>query len=160
MENTIQAAKAEIYKRDILEKGMLEIIVNGNSMHPFLKNNDIVRLTAVKMEDIAIGDIVLTYNGMRMLCHRVFKIDKLSLQTKADALIWADLPVGKKDLIGKVVEKSSGKKIKRFDTNSARHYGFLISRFMVIGAFLYIPIRQLSKIIKQLSAGLSYRRQN
>lgn len=158
MENAIQAAQAEIYKRDIIEKGILEITVNGNSMYPFLKDNDIVRLIAAKIKDIAIGDIVLTYNGTRMLCHRVFKINKLSFQTKADALIWADSPVGEQDLIGKIVEKKIDKKIKRFDTNSARHFGFLVSRFMVIGAFLYIPIRQLNKTIKGLFACLSFQR--
>ncbi|MFH1062916.1 MAG: hypothetical protein V1747_08570 [Candidatus Omnitrophota bacterium] len=159
MENAIQAARAETYKRDILRKGNLQITVIGNSMYPFLKSRDIIQLVPCRVEQLAVGEIVLTYNGSRMLCHRVFKINKASFQTKADALIFPDLPVREQDLIGKVAEKKSGRKRIRLDTNSARRSGFLISRFMIIGAFLYIPIRLLRKIVRGLISFLSYQRQ-
>ncbi|MBU1044148.1 MAG: signal peptidase I [Candidatus Omnitrophica bacterium] len=159
MENTVQQAKAEIYKRDIAKKGKLQITVIGNSMYPFLKNKDIIFLNPAKLTDIYVGDIVLTYNGMRMLCHRVFKINKDSFQTKADALIGPDLIVCENDLIGKVVEKISPKNKRRVNVLPAKWSGFFISRVMIIGAFFYIPARLLRKIWRALISFLSFQRQ-
>lgn len=159
MENSIQAAKAAIYKHDILQKGSIQITVNGNSMFPFLKNNDRIILNKAGLDQISIGDIVLTDKGNRLLCHRVFKKNTNSLRTKADALIYSDELAQEKDLIGKVVVIRSGKKTIRLNTNFAKYSGFLISRVMVIGAFLYIPLRLLRKIGRTLASFLSYQRQ-
>ncbi len=158
MENAILAVKAEEYKRDIQQKGTLVITVIGNSMYPFLKSNDSIVLSAVSMVDICIGDIVLTYNGSRIICHRIFRINNQAIQTKADAFIFPDWPVCEKDLIGRVIAKKSSERMIRFDTAYARHFGFFISRLMIVGAFLYIPVRLLRKIGRILNSFLSYQR--
>jgi hypothetical protein len=159
MENAIQAAKAKEYWRDIAEKGSLEIKVIGNSMYPFLKSKDIMQLIPTRVAQLAVGEIILTYNGSRMLCHRVFKIKKNMVQTKADALIWPDLPVGEADLIGKVIARKNGNAKIRLDTFAAKRFGFLVSRIMIIGAFLYIPVRLLRSLGRVLFVFRSFQRQ-
>jgi len=150
MENAILAAKAALYKQDIGKNGIIQITVTGNSMFPFLENNDVIVLHSSNLDDIAIGDIVLTYNDSRILCHRVFKKNKTGFQTKADALIYPDPFAKEIDLIGKVIGKRKGSKIIGLNTYSARFIGLFISKLMIVGAFLYIPLRLLRKIIRFL----------
>ena len=154
MENAILAAKAALYRQDILKNGNIEVTVTGNSMYPFLKNKDIVVLSGISLNEIKIGDIILTYDGIRMLCHRVFRVNKKIVQTKADAFILPDLPICEKNLIGKVIIRKSGKKFIRMDTPFSMYRGFLISMIMVIGAFFYIPARFLRRILRSVSSFL------
>ncbi len=159
MENAIQAAKAELYRQDILKNGNIQITVMGNSMFPFLKNNDVIVLQGSSLESIDVGDIVLTYNKSRMLCHRVFKKNRTGFQTKADALIYPDPSAKEIDLVAKVVGRKNGKKIVKLNTYSARLIGFFISRLMIVGAFFYIPLRLLRKIIRLLFSFLPFQKQ-
>jgi signal peptidase I len=146
MEDHIQATQARVYRRDIAQKGSVRIRMSGNSMYPFLKNNDFVLVQKLNFENIKIGDIVLTCDNDRILCHRVFAIKNNRFQTKADAFTKPDNFVSDQMLIGKVTQIKSKEKIIDLNTGFSYVSGFLISKLMIVGAYFYIPLRFLRKL--------------
>jgi len=60
--------------RDVLDRGQdLEIKVGGSSMWPFIRDGETLVLHKTSIRDIARGDVIATYAGRRLLCHRVFR---------------------------------------------------------------------------------------
>jgi len=139
--------KAEYFKKVLKERGSLKVKVNGNSMWPFLKNGDIAIVKYVDFKEVHPGDIVFTYVGSNILCHRVFDKRGDSIVTKADTFIGFDPPVRKDDLIGKVTAKEKKGKVYRLNKLFSYRIGFLISRISLALSFCYLPLRFIKRLI-------------
>jgi signal peptidase I len=88
----------------------------GNSMKPFIKNNDLIFVKKCRLNELVAGDIITyeliekeqrTTNSRNLFCHRVLRMSKssrCSVLTKGDAQdsgVWFD--IGKDiELLGRV----------------------------------------------------------
>jgi len=83
---------------------MKEMTLNGNSMWPFILNEDSF-FFETSFKTITLGDIVLfmDVDSKEMICHRVIKKQEIYLITKGDFSFLTDEPVLVKSIIGKVV---------------------------------------------------------
>ena len=81
-------------------------VVEGNSMEPLLQTGDVV--IVVKSSKIDVGDVIVyrKYDGV-LIIHRVIKFINLNgrtfIVTKGDNNLFADPPISKYQVIGKVL---------------------------------------------------------
>lgn len=101
---------------EILGKGNnLRFRALGGSMHPFIKNGEVVEVKPVKSLGIKVGEVVF-YRSSRggMVAHRVIRKKaekgKVILETKGDAVPNSDWWVYPEQILGKVVaiERNGG----------------------------------------------------
>jgi len=95
---------------DILnDKINLRVKVTGRSMKPFLYGGEILTIKKVPYVSLRKGDLIFfkDRNGSPVL-HRIIKKGTNSVQTKGDALMAFDEPIGTNEVLGKVciVEKT------------------------------------------------------
>ena len=91
--------------REALETfGVLRIRVNGWSMLPSIWPGDMLVISPLSDVEISSGDIVLLKREGRFFVHRVISSQGqgATVQTRGDAMLQADPPVGSRDLLGKV----------------------------------------------------------
>ncbi|MFH1459657.1 MAG: nucleotidyltransferase family protein [Candidatus Omnitrophota bacterium] len=146
-EKLVLENKINIYNEQLEKNKKLEIKMIGNSMLPFLKNGQVVLIKPAQITDVKTGDIVLTCFENRLLCHRVFKKNKYSFRTKADAFLKLDPIMTKANLMGKVVAYKFGENYIRVDKNFSRLLGIIISRFSLFMAYFYPVLRFIKRMI-------------
>lgn len=80
--------------------------VGSGSMNPYLKINDII---VVKSQDEYQINDVITYKikDNELITHRIVDINNNKVVTKGDANNIVDKPIKKKNIIGKVVSKTT-----------------------------------------------------
>jgi hypothetical protein len=137
--------KVEFFKEMFKQGENIWVKIIGHSMWPFLKDKQVVMVSAVDIEKISIGDIVLGYIAGNVVCHRVFRRKFGLIQTKADALPKLDPLIGEDELIGKVVAKEVKGRILRIDGRLSHCCGFIISQLTLITARCYPALRLLKK---------------
>lgn len=95
------------------EERPIFIKASGASMHPFIKDKDVLKIVPVRQEDIRIGDLVAVdkrYGSKGWFCvHRVVRIistkSEILYQTKGDSNTrLCDEPVDFKRIAGRVSE--------------------------------------------------------
>jgi Peptidase S24-like len=93
---------------DALTSGtMVRFRAEGDSMHPTIRDGEVVTVVAVSADEVVRGDILLCRHGPRVLAHRVVRIatngaERL-FQLKGDAKIECDAPVAALGIVGAVV---------------------------------------------------------
>jgi signal peptidase I len=96
--------------RQILNEGLwLRFRVSGSSMHPTIRDGDLITVKPVSPADVRVGDIVLCRYGSRALVHRVVAVKGadsavMEFVLKGDSSSSCDKPVPATDLMGKVVD--------------------------------------------------------
>jgi len=104
---------------EILSKGNnLRFRALGGSMHPFIKNGEVIEVKPASSLEIKVGDIVF-YRANRggMVAHRAIrkKIEKnkVILETKGDSVPRSDWWVYPEQILGKVVAiERNGKRVE------------------------------------------------
>lgn len=103
---------------EILNKGNnLRFQAKGLSMHPFIKNGEVIEIKPISSSEIEIGDIVFyrsSWGGM--VAHRVIrkqqKAEKVILLTKGDSVPVSDEEIYPEQVLGKVIAiERNGSKI-------------------------------------------------
>jgi L-amino acid N-acyltransferase YncA len=97
-------------KLDLLRKALMvapmTLDLTGLSMFPSIRAGDRCRVTAVDVETLRVGDIVLATRESRLFAHRVVEIRPGPPKTwiiKGDTLLWADPPVRAEDVLGQII---------------------------------------------------------
>lgn len=99
--------KLKLIKRQIEIKGELVIAIDGESMFPFIKNGDFVRIK--RLSTISIGQIVLFYTNdifgnAKFVLHRIVKTDCRKIWTKGDNSDKIDEYIYVENILGEFVE--------------------------------------------------------
>lgn len=100
---------------ELLDRGeSVTFGVNGTSMHPTIKNGDVIRVARVAPDDIALGDVLAFKRRSDLVVHRAAALVRdqdgmLSrVLTSGDGLWMADGYCEVDDILGVVVEVRSG----------------------------------------------------
>jgi signal peptidase I len=88
--------------------GILKVRANGVSMLPTLWPGDVLTVQSVRPEQVEPGEIVLYMRQDRFFIHRIVSrdltCDKALLVTRGDCVFEDDPPVGRSELLGRIVE--------------------------------------------------------
>lgn len=93
---------------DLLSRGLTcEIRMRGRSMHPAIRDGDLVMLRPLDDQDLRPGDILLCASPEgRLFCHRLVRVIKQGgqrwVQTWGDAVPWPDRPIPLANVLGRV----------------------------------------------------------
>ncbi|MBN3040339.1 MAG: S24/S26 family peptidase [Candidatus Omnitrophica bacterium] len=139
------------FKKILIKGQNLTLRVKGNSMWPFLKDNQIISVARTDFDNIKRGDILLCYCQERIFCHRLFLKKASSFITKGDAMFGFDPEFDKDQLLGKVVKKESKGIEFSLDTAASRSLGIFIGWSTLLVSPLF-PVcrffrRQLLKLL-------------
>jgi signal peptidase I len=94
--------KCELAAEVLRSSGRLRIQVTGWSMLPAIWPGDILVLESASPAEITEGDIVLFRRDRRLFAHRVVRRGEDQVQTRGDAMKYADAPIGKDELLGRL----------------------------------------------------------
>ena len=96
----------------------------GTSMHPAIRDGETIAVEPVDVADVVRGDILLYRSRERLLAHRVEAVAERrgvrTLQTRGDAMLGLDAPVGAAEVIGRVTAVVRGSRAVRLDGRAAR----------------------------------------
>ncbi len=110
---------------DLLGSGQaVRFLVRGKSMHPEVRDGEMVTVVAVRPEDVEVGDIILYRLREGALAHRVIGKEERAgrpvLILRGDASASPDAPVEPSQVSGKVVSVEREGRRVRLDTRAAR----------------------------------------
>lgn len=93
---------------EIFDRGYyLRARVQGNSMHPVIRDGDVVLVKPAKMSEIKLGDVVCYRSGNIIIAHRFIQKrrenGKIALLIKGDSNLSFDKKVHREQVLGKVV---------------------------------------------------------
>ncbi len=106
--NTDQAGFLEL-SQELLDRGaLLRFQAHGSSMHPFIKNGDIIIVEPKNGHSVSTGDIIFYRRpDGSPTAHRLVKVsgrkESISLITKGDAMKYIDPPVTDTQVMGRVI---------------------------------------------------------
>jgi len=103
-----EAQLSTIEADPLTDSPLLTVEVTGTSMFPILLSNDKVLVKRSPLEDLNIGDIIVSLDqSNKYVAHRIVSIDTSStpaqITTKGDVHFDPDLPVGIDRVLGRVV---------------------------------------------------------
>ena len=121
----------------------------GNSMFPYLLENEVVKVIPFYKEEAKKGDIIVFKNSDGFVAHRLIDIDRKKniYITKGDFCIKKDQPLVQQDIIGKI--SVVYRKDKEIDLN--RYSMRIVNLFLArITGFLpfFVKVLRKSGIVK------------
>src|SRR4030067_3849623 len=138
---------------EILKKGhLLRFQARGNSMHPFIKDKDIIKIKPVEPLKLKAGDVIFYLSGSkRLIAHRLIKKtkgkeDELLFVTKGDSTHGFDEAIPSSSVLGKVVAVERDEKEISMETRVAGFKNFLLSKTSPFSFILYPLGRRVKKI--------------
>jgi signal peptidase I len=84
------------------------LVVNGESMIPFLKPGDKVLAESCAFSQLKKGDIILFSLEDTFFTHRIIRMKEDALQTKGDHILIADPWIKTRQIAGKIVRVDKG----------------------------------------------------
>jgi hypothetical protein len=135
----------------------LRLGVRGWSMYPFLKDRDVVDVSSVDVNEIAIGDVVAFRSGDRMLAHRVVGVisneRSVCLRVRGDSFRQEDPPVAEVDLLGRVEviyrDRRTGQRVIRLNRSFAGVWG----RWVAQSRFVHRCVRWGARGMRRIGNG-------
>lgn len=96
------------------------IRIYGSSMRPLFRPGDEVCFRAMPGEESRLGDVILYQRGHQMVMHRLLKVNhddhgRPLYYLKGDALEVGDRPVRGERILGKVVARKRGSRIRSLE---------------------------------------------
>jgi hypothetical protein len=82
--------------------GRVQLIAFGYSMLPGLWPGDKLTIETRPFEQVRCGDVVLYSRLGRLFIHRVLRVEENQIVTRGDAMLSADVPLGRGELMGVV----------------------------------------------------------
>jgi hypothetical protein len=117
---TVPRRRADLARLALERTGRVRFRARGGSMHPSLRDGDVVSVARTSPDDIGIGDVVCyAPEPGRLTLHRVVGRDAACLVTKGDALGWVErVPVGR--VLGKVTAVERRSRLARLGARFVR----------------------------------------
>jgi signal peptidase I len=79
----------------------------GTSMHPTIRDGEVITIAPVSADEIVRGDVVLCRHDQRLLAHRLVAITRRGVERhfhcRGDAKAGCDAPVGADAVVGRVI---------------------------------------------------------
>ncbi|MEJ5359476.1 MAG: hypothetical protein WHT06_12475 [Desulfobacterales bacterium] len=104
---------AELVEEALKSGRRVRFRASGASMRPAIRGGDLITVAPVPIEDLAVGDIVLSRVGPKLTAHRIVAIERLPSSgggppsprflLRGDAAAVDDLPLPAERVIGRVV---------------------------------------------------------
>ena len=154
LQSNVELQKEDLLQlsSDILDRGScVRFIARGYSMHPFIKDGEVIIVKPVKIFEIMRGDVIFYHASQEMVAHRVIKKcrenDKIVLVTKGDSNFNFDSPFGEKNVMGKVIaiEKPNGTIM--LDCKTWRIVNYMIARHSLLSLLIYRRICFLKRVV-------------
>lgn len=138
---------------EILKKGhVLRFQARGTSMHPFIKDWDIIKIKPIEPEKLKVGDVIFyTLETKGFIAHRLIKKrmgkgGEFSFLTKGDFCQEFDAAISPSQVLGKVISiERKGKEIS-MESGFARLKNFLLSKASPFMFILYPIGKRVKKI--------------
>lgn len=131
---------------EIIHRGCcLRFMAKGHSMHPFIKDGEVVIVKPIGIFEIKKGDVILYHTSLNMIAHRVIKRkrenNKIMLVTKGDSNLNFDTLVQENNILGKIIaiEKPNG--TINLDCNK-----WYICNYMIAIISIYKDVLLLKKV--------------
>ena len=144
-----------------LKKGQrVRITGNGNSMLPFIHNNDVVELEMIRTLPVK-GDIVLVQcSEKKYIIHRIAKIKKEKVFLRGDAQLVCEGPFTFENILGKVTKSFHNGQIRTHHQGMWHFAGLIWIHTYKIVRFtkfvIWFPRKCASKIFR-LIMGTNFR---
>lgn len=92
----------------------------GWSMHPTIRNGELITVTPLGLTPIRVGDVVLYRRGRATIAHRVIRLQPgagrpVGYLLRGDAASCCDRPVELAQVLGRVLAVERGRRTKRLD---------------------------------------------
>lgn len=134
---------------DILQKCQrLRFKVRGGSMRPFIKDEDIVEVQKVPLDNLTRGDVVLCrliYG--RLVVHRVIRANQEHIWIQGDALLYPDGSIPRANVLGRIVALTRNG--KHFDLSDSK------TTLLVSGWLALAPARRfLTRLLLRFRRGI------
>jgi signal peptidase I len=149
---------------DILSKGdKLRFRARGASMHPFIRDGDIIEVKPTEASAIRLGDVIF-YRSSRglLLAHRVIKVSvqhgQEALVTKGDSASSLDQLVYPEQVLGRVVAiKRRDRKI-RLDRGVYHRINVVWAMLSPLSPWFYPVLRKAKRGVRKM-ADITLKRQ-
>ncbi|HZO87610.1 MAG TPA: S24/S26 family peptidase [Chthonomonadaceae bacterium] len=138
-------------------RGRTVVRVQGRSMYPTLRNGTRVEVQPVAYDELAVGDLVVFYDGRGIVCHRLIRKAHRLCYLKGDTNLWADPPVVWSQVLGRVTRLIDPQfRIRSLDTPRQRCLAALLARFSYPYALYFHLLRLLGRC-RWWSRGIEWR---
>ncbi len=122
--------------------GVLRFQAYGGSMHPFVRNGDIVEVEPIIPGQVRAGDIILFKDGPQsMLAHRVIRRMKnekgLCFITKGDSASNADSPVAPERVLGRLRRIERNSRVMNLTAQGRRKLAVFFAAISFFSYFFY-----------------------
>ncbi len=121
--------------QELLDRGaLLRFRAHGRSMHPFIKNGNILIVEPLNGTSASIGDVVFYRRSDGSLtAHRLIKVnhhkESTVLITRGDSHKYYDLPVPSEQVMGRIIRIELQERQLQLNGWLGRPFGFLIALF-------------------------------
>jgi len=121
--------------QELLDRGaLLRFRAHGRSMHPFIKNGNILIVEPLNGTSASIGDVIFYRRAEGSLtAHRLIKKNRnkdiMVLITKGDPLSYFDPPIPVEQVMGRVISIELQERQLQLNGWLGRPFGFLIALF-------------------------------
>lgn len=134
--------------KERVEQGeTVNIKIEGNSMFPFLKQNDTISVRKVEFQDLRKGEIIVYKAGKHLHAHRYIRLTSSNkLVTKGDNNSHFDsLLVSAEQLIGKVVLIKKDKEVMTLEVVSRKIINYFLGSVFILDKYIGLFFRFLNE---------------
>ena len=136
--------------KELIETGnSVRFRVRGESMHPFLRNNDLVEVTGVHVSRIRVGDVIFFKNiSGKAVIHRVVVVNRNKdiLLLKGDHNHYLDAPVKREQILGRVIAVKTKNRTIRLDTTFSHFKNFFLAKLLLMGRWFLPFLKKTKKV--------------
>ena len=145
----------EEFLRAVLAKGAsFRFEARGLSMHPFIKDKEVITISPVHRGRLYCGDVVAFCHPEtgRLTVHRIVKKNAQDFLLRGDNCPEADGLIPAASLLGRVTEVRGKNRIRRLGLGPERFFLALLSRYSLLQPILYLIHRVLRPFLRRNSA--------
>ncbi len=125
----------------------LRFQARGGSMHPFIRDGDVIEVEPVEASQIGLGDVIFCrVPGDRLVAHRVIRVSgedgQVALMTRGDSAARFDQIVYAEQVLGRVVAIERRGKRTKPDEGVYGLLSVLWARLWPLSLWLYLILRK------------------
>jgi hypothetical protein len=138
---------------DLLGQGnVVRLRARGCSMHPFIRDGDLIEVEPTTTPSIGVGDVILfSVSSRQVFAHRVINKqvigNEVVLLVKGDSKPLADHEVYPRQVLGKVVAVERNGWRVSLDRGLRRFVGMLYARISPWSPLLYPILRRVKRVM-------------
>ncbi len=140
----------------VLQKGgLFRFQAKGSSMWPFIKGGDVLTLSRFLKAPPGLGDVVAFCHPERknLIVHRIIGVNPGGYMIMGDNTSEMDVPVLKKDIIGRVMRIERNKKKIYFGIGPERRLIATFSRTGLLNTIFLPMLRNMQSVTKRVIYG-------